>query len=241
MNRLYDCEIIQRIYEPAVTFQDGELDILKLALIATHRCTLKCKLCAERTPYYKARYHPTIDFLKRELQAYFDLVNYTMKFEISGGEPFVRNDLVELLECLYHFKKQFGRVRIITNGTLPISGELCEWMQQFGKQLDVLIDCYSSKGKLLSLNAQQNADLLQKKGINCYFREQSEQNLHYNGWVDFGSLTHPRSEHEAHENFKCCAIYNKVGGCFPFKKWMDYSMCNYAATKRFWDIRTNEK
>ncbi len=217
MKKLYDCHEIQKIYSPAVTFENNELHLLKVALIATHRCTLKCKLCAERTPYYPSRYHPTFEEMKQQLIAYFSVVDYTMKLEISGGEVFVRNDLEDLFEFLLQFKKQFGRIRIITNGTLPISNGLCNILLKFGSQIDVLIDCYSSKGQLLSKNAVKNFEFLQKAGITCYLRKQSEEDLHCNGWVDFGSFSHKKSPEEAIATFKKCAIAQKIGGGMRMK------------------------
>ncbi len=217
MKKLYDCHEIQKIYSPAVTFENNELHLLKVALIATHRCTLKCKLCAERTPYYTSRYHPSLEEIKQELTAYFSIVDYTMKLEISGGEVFVRNDLDELFEFLLQFKKQFGRARIITNGTLPISDNVCSTLLKFGNQLDVLIDCYSSKGQLLSKNAVKNFEFLQRAGVTCYLRKQSEEDLHCNGWVDFGGFSQKKSSEEALNTFKKCAISQKIGGGMRMK------------------------
>ena len=130
MEKIYDCDVIQKIYEPAVTFENAQLHLLKMALIITHHCTLRCKLCAERTPYYEKRYHPSLQFLKTELEKYFELVDYTMKLEISGGEPLTRSDLQVLLEYLLQYRQCFGRVRIITNGTIRVTEKLCSVLNQ---------------------------------------------------------------------------------------------------------------
>lgn len=212
MKRLYDCRQIQNVYTPAITAQDGKIELLKMALILTHTCTLRCKLCAERTPYYKIRYMPALGLLKEQAERYFQLVDYTMKLELSGGEPLTRRDLPEFLEFLLQFRQQFGRARIITNGTIEMGDELIEVLQKFDAQADVLIDCYSFRGKLLSVNAEKNKEKLDSAGIACILRKQSEQDLHCGGWVDFGDFTKARSEEQTQKNYSSCAILNIIGG-----------------------------
>ena len=212
MQKIYDSNMIQKIYEPAVTYEDGCIHILKVALIITHNCTLRCKLCAERTPYYEKRYHPSLEYLKNELDRYFELVDYTMKLEISGGEPLTRTDLPELLIYLLQYRKHFGRVRIITNGTIKVTEDLIHVLKQYGKQADMLIDCYSNQGKRLSVCAEENKAILDAAGIACILRKQSETDMHCGGWVDFGALDVPRTDEKMFENFRTCAIWNHIGG-----------------------------
>lgn len=217
MRKIYDCAQIQKIYEPAATLGD-ELHLLKMGLIVTHRCTLRCKLCAERTPYYKNQYHPSLDYLKQEAEHYFQVVDYTMKLEITGGEPTLRTDLPELLDFLWNYHEQFGRIRIITNGTVRVGENLCRVLADYGKQADVLIDCYSNGERLLSVHAAENASIFRAHGINCILREQSEQDLHCGGWVDFGDFRVPRSEEKTKENLQTCAIRHVIGGCFRIRE-----------------------
>jgi organic radical activating enzyme len=209
MNKLFDAIEIQSVYADSVMAVDcdgGELHLLKAGVIITHRCTLRCKLCAERTTQYKERYHPTLDYLKREIDAYFDLVDYTMKFEITGGEPTIRKDLPDLLQYMLKYREQFGRVRIITNGTLTLSNETIEALKLYGRQADVLIDSYGD----LSVNALRNATILSANGLIHIFRDQSS-NDHFGGWVDFGDMSRRHSADEAKALYKKCAISQKVG------------------------------
>jgi hypothetical protein len=212
MKKLYDAKVIQEVYADTVKAVDydiesGEFHLLKAGVIVTHRCTLRCKLCAERTPYYKERYHPTLEYLKKELDAYFALVDYTMKFEITGGEPTVRADLPELLFHFLQYREKFGRIRIITNGTIALSNTLIETLKLFGTQADILIDNY---GNDLSINAKKNAEILYMSRIQYILRDQSSTD-HFGGWVDFGDLTLLHSYEAANELYKRCAISQKVG------------------------------
>lgn len=218
MEKLYDANKIQGVYTSTVKAVDwnsitDELCLLKAGVIVTHHCTLKCKLCAERTAYYKERYHPSLEYLKKEIDAYFDLVDYTMKFEVTGGEPLMRKDLPDFLLYMLQYKVKFGRIRIITNGTILFNNELIEALKLFGKQADVLIDNY---GDNLSIHAKHNADLLAANGIIHILRDQSSLD-HFGGWVDFGDLTLKHTMDEAKTLYKKCAISQKIGFCFRMK------------------------
>lgn len=220
MEKKYDAKIIQQVYqEETKAFRKdvatGEISLLKACLIVTHRCTLKCKLCAERTAYYQKRYHPDLEFLKEEIDKYFALVHYTMKFDVSGGEPLMRSDLAEVMEYLLQYKQQFGRVRINTNGTLLPSNALLDVLKEYGVQADVLIDHYGDK---LSKKAIEMAEVLDKHGISYILRRQDADNLHCGGWVDFGDLSEKHTEEEAKALFAKCAISNKIGFGFRIKE-----------------------
>lgn len=217
MEKLYDAEKIQSVYGKSFDYNSNseELQLLKCCLIITHRCTLKCKLCAERTPYYKEKYHPDIEYLKNEIDAYFEMIEYTMKFDVSGGEPFVRKDLADILQYLMKYKDKFGRLRINTNGTILPSQELVEIFKEYGKQIDILIDNY---GADLSRNAIAFSERLKENNIRHILRNQTKDTLHYGGWIDFGNLTRKHSLEEAQDLFKKCAITSKIGFGFRIKE-----------------------
>ena len=212
MKRIYDARQIQGVYTdsmPAVEYDEvnNELSVLRTGVIVTHLCSLRCRLCAERTAYYEERYNPTLDYLKKEIDALFALVDYTMKFEITGGEPTLRKDLPDFLAYLLSYKKQFGRIRIITNGSIPLRKELIIVLKQYGTQADVLIDDY---GDCLSIHAKANAELCAENGIIHILRKQSG-NDHFGGWVDFGDMSRKHTDEMAKELFTKCAIPGKVG------------------------------
>ncbi|HOP80945.1 MAG TPA: radical SAM protein, partial [Armatimonadota bacterium] len=87
----------------------------------TYKCNLSCKFCyagcrckAEGQPNNpKASYEMTTDEVKRIL----DIIRYDAEVPSvswTGGEPTLRDDLVELTEYASHLKM---RVNLITNGT----------------------------------------------------------------------------------------------------------------------------
>lgn len=216
MQKIYDARSIQPIYGEAFEYdgESGELHLLKCCIIVTHNCTLKCKLCAERTPYYAERYHPSLESLKKEADKYFELVDYTQKFDISGGEPLLRGDLPDFLAYLLRYKRQFGRLRIVTNGTLLPSAGLIDVVTEYGRQADVLIDHY---GDDLSKNAVRAAKAFEENGIMHILRPQHKEALHFGGWVDFGDLKEKHSPEAAKGLFAKCAVSSKIGFGFRIK------------------------
>lgn len=210
MEKIYDASKIQSVYYKSFEYDlSGEFHALKVGIITTHLCTLKCKLCAERTSQYKERYNPTIEYLKKEVDALFEIFDFILKFEITGGEPLVRKDLAELLDYLVQYKKKFGRIRLLSNGTIIPNDEVVDAIKKFGKQADVLVDDY---GVDKSINAAEAVKKWSINGISCIHRKQDQDNLHCGGWVDFGDLSLKNSSEEAETLFSKCFVPSKIGG-----------------------------
>ncbi len=103
---------------PRIEFhQETQESILeKLRIIVTNRCNMDCFFCHRDGNYAEDRTaHPEINQLVNWVtQA---ITDQTKVLKISGGEPFARKDLPEVVKAL---KTNFGRdIAIGTNGTLP--------------------------------------------------------------------------------------------------------------------------
>lgn len=220
MKKSKDAMEIQTIYQPALEYDCEELHVLHMCLITTHRCTLRCKYCVERTPYYSQPYSPPLSELIDQIDAYFKLVDFTLKFDVSGGEPFTRKDLPEILEHLRRYKSKFGRVRVNTNGTILPTPAFITSAKKLGTQFDVLIDKYSDRETLLSKRADELAQLLNENGIRFILRPQSQTALYANGWVDFGNMELMHTDAQACELFEKCAITSKIGYGFRMKNFI---------------------
>lgn len=237
MEKIYDAEKIQSTYYKSFEFDpSGEFHALKVGIITTHVCTLKCALCSERTSQYKERYNPTLDFLKQEIDALFEIFDFILKFEITGGEALVRKDLDEVLNYLLKYKKQFGRIRLLSNGTIIPNDKVVSALKQFGRQADVLIDDY---GNNISVNAQAAVDKLRSNGILCIHRKQDAENLHCGGWVDFGDLTLKHSQEEAEKLFSKCLVPKKIGGGVCVGRDGLISTCRVVEQCRYFGIVDN--
>ena len=74
-------------------------------VIVTYRCNARCNMCARYLAPSKPEEELTLDTIRRLPRMYFT--------NITGGEPFIREDLPELVRELY---KKSDRIVISTNG-----------------------------------------------------------------------------------------------------------------------------
>jgi len=110
-------------------------------------CNLRCKHC------YQNEYNCP-DLTRNELLEIATIIDKTLekwgkigRISLTGGEPFLRKDL--LLELVEFFNKSdnCGRIGILTNGTL-IEDAIAKTLSAFGKlgEIQISIDGASSEG-----------------------------------------------------------------------------------------------
>lgn len=100
--------------------------ILSVHWSLTGRCNLKCRHCYMESPDARYGELPLTDILC--IIDELDAAN-VHQVELTGGEPFIRCDLLEILAALA--KKRIGVARIYSNGTL-ISDEALEDIKKLG-------------------------------------------------------------------------------------------------------------
>ena len=108
------------------------------SLFCTTVCSLNCKDCGIFTPYNKNKKHFCVEDLKKDVDIYFSCVDRVKTLGISGGEPFLHPDLIELIEYIgkLHGDK-IEELHIATNGTIIPSDELCETLKKYKVEVDV--------------------------------------------------------------------------------------------------------
>jgi hypothetical protein len=179
------------------------------SLFITLRCTLKCKLCLAYCPYYDKPAHFTAADIEKTLSRYFSAVDFVEKFTISGGEPMMHEDLSDIIACAMRYEKQFGKLELITNGTLlPNDTKLKAFINAKNK-LEIMVDDYGA----VSQKASELDKLLEKEGLRHRVRNYSGENIHCGGWIDFGDLTRRLSSpEEISAHYKSCAYSKNI--CF---------------------------
>ena len=67
----------------------------------TYDCTLKCKLCSNYSPYVPLdqRRYP-LQVCTKAIDKFFRIITYFGIYTISGAEPLLQTNLIELLENL---------------------------------------------------------------------------------------------------------------------------------------------
>jgi len=98
-------------------------------LVITTRCSLKCKKCFHLIPSYTKDGHCSFDVeieeIKRDLKKLLSSVDYIVKVNILGGEPFLYGNLDELLLELTNYEK-VGYFMIISNTTIVPKDSTCK-------------------------------------------------------------------------------------------------------------------
>lgn len=203
----------------------------RVSIIMTKRCTLKCKLCGALAPYVE-NYHPPVEFLKKEIDAFFKIVDKTGIIDISGGEPLLRTTVSDfalgeiLLYLIENYGDRFDYLRIFTNGTIVPGERICKVFREVRKKKSFTITVdnygkYSSKVKSI-------ASRLEMEQIDYIIRDYSE-NVHCGGWVDLRDISLKHIEiADAKNLFAKCAIPQKLGCCFELMDGI-ISPCSVAA------------
>lgn len=185
----------------------------KLAFYVTLRCNLKCKLCAVYAPYYETPFHPTLEYLYKCIDRYFEIVDHIHLFSISGGEPLLRKDLPQILNKIRQYENRINILEIITNGTIIPSDELLESLKMFKIDVNLLVDNY---GVDKSINAVETSKKFQKvDGANVILRDYYSENMHCGGWVDYGisQSSVQKSPEIAKKLFAKCSYPQKLNFC----------------------------
>lgn len=175
--------------------------VRRFCIPVTLRCNLHCKLCAERSPYYRCPYHPELPALEAQIDRLFTLADGVTMFDITGGEPLLRKDLHQLVRRLYErYGDRVGDLRIMTNGTLVPDGELLESLKLWGERVRVVVDHYA-----VSRRCWEAAGALEAAGIPFEVRDYLND-LHCDGWVDYGDFSKKHDPAEAKKVFDACVV-----------------------------------
>lgn len=155
-----------------------DVSIPILDLVITTKCSLKCKKCFHLIPSYTKNGNTPFDVdledIEKDLNKLLASVDFIMKVNILGGEPFLYERLDELLVYSATCKK-VGYFNIVTNATIIPNDDICELLRD--KKFHVLINDYGTpNGKSLEL-----AEKLRKFGVVYYVMPDRI-------WYDFGDV-----------------------------------------------------
>lgn len=209
-----------------------KLQIERISVIVTKKCTLKCKLCGALAPYIES-YHPSIDFLESQIDSLFEIVDKVGIIDISGGEPFIRGTLEDfalgefLLYLVERYSSKFNYLRIFTNATIIPSDELCSIFNIISSKVpfNITIDDYG----IHSPKVKHISQKLTALNIDYLVRDYSN-NIHCGGWVDLRNIQINNEEAVAKKMYLNCAIPHKLGCCLELLDGI-ISPCSVAASR----------
>lgn len=169
----------------------GGLDIPRLNVVVTSRCTLRCEHCSSLIPHYEKPSDLDASKIIAALDRLLACADLVYHVELLGGEPFLNQSLPRITKHLLDSGKIL-HIDVITNGTLLPPDRVLESVKH--KLVSVVIDDY---GKL-SKKMDSLSDALKRLGID--FRV----NKHW-AWADLGGFeSRSLSEEQLEEIFAKC-------------------------------------
>ena len=98
----------------------------------TNRCNMNCPICLANIPAMGFRFDPPLEYFDKIFHRLSEL-EPKPKLELFGGEPTVRNDLIEIIMLA---KEKYGlSARVVTNGLRLADEEYCQNLLATGTEL----------------------------------------------------------------------------------------------------------
>lgn len=131
-------DIILPVY---AMYAQERLILSSACIIPSTVCNLKCRDCLNFTPYIKQFEIRELEEVCRDVDLLFTWVDYTFKFQISGGEPLLYKRFADLVEYIgVHYRNKIDVFETVLNGTVVPSDEVCTVMKKY--QMTVVLDDY---------------------------------------------------------------------------------------------------
>ncbi|MBR2408347.1 MAG: radical SAM protein [Lachnospiraceae bacterium] len=189
----------------------SEFALPRVTIPVILRCNLKCKYCINELQYFETKEDLTLEQFKKDLEMFFQIVDRVGKFELTGGEPFLRRDLEDFVRESVKYKDQFKWIRLDTNGTIPVRQELIDEIKKYGDLVEVFVSNYGE----ISRKAEENDRILTENNVNHQLRKYYGEDAYFGGWIDNGKVfDRKRSPEETEKVYHNCAVYKELGGCW---------------------------
>lgn len=171
--------------------------VYQVDMTITTKCTLNCRHCNLFIPYHNKHINFSFDELKRNIDLFFQRIDFVTHFGLIGGETFLSPYLEDCITYLgEHYRNQIGRIATITNGTVMPSESLLQTIKKYKVYLPISDYTkavpYEAKIELLTTK-------LQKMDVEYYLNQSLV-------WTDFGFPDYPvqRNEVQLEEHLKRC-------------------------------------
>lgn len=98
----------------------------------TNRCNMNCPICLANIPAMGFRFDPPMEYFEKIFEV-LSKRNPRPKIQLFGGEPTVRQDLIDIIEIA---KKKYGlSARVVTNGLRLADEDYCKKLVATGTQI----------------------------------------------------------------------------------------------------------
>ena len=120
----------------------NKLYVASRCVVPDTRCNLKCRDCLNFSPYVRQHATRELEDVCRDADLYFKWVDYTERYQISGGEPLLYPYVKDLIDYIGgRYRIQIGAYETIMNGTVIPSDAICEIIKK--NNMTVYLDNYT--------------------------------------------------------------------------------------------------
>ncbi len=105
-------------------------------LDVTNRCNMNCPICLANIPAMGFRFDPPMEYFNKVFHA-LSLMEPKPKIQLFGGEPTVRDDLIDIIQLAASYGLS---ARVVTNGIRLADEEYCKKLLATGTQLMFAFD-----------------------------------------------------------------------------------------------------
>jgi organic radical activating enzyme len=183
------------------------------SVVVTLHCNLNCKLCNTGVPFRKNPMKFEAEDITAAIRSYFSVVKFVRKLSFTGGEPFLRLDIGEIIQNTLDYQEQFDILEIITNGTIVPNDSVLDILEEQNHKIFILIDHYGS----LSKNADKFSQILTERKVKHLVRKYYGEDVYHHGWVDLTQFRKMNTPEQAKKVYHKCAVPNvlkKVSGAY---------------------------
>jgi hypothetical protein len=184
----------------------SRLELTRVELCITTRCSLHCRDCANLIPFYNSPADEDPEALIRDIDTFLGVVDRVHSFSVMGGESFLHSGIAKVVAHLVQ-QDRVGTVQVVTNGTVMPREDVLTVLAH--KKVVVAVSNYPAEvaPRKLSILAR-----LKERGINCIHQG-------IGVWKDLGGFA-PRvdnSEAALRNRFEHCTFrqfHNLIDGEF---------------------------
>lgn len=135
-------------------------------LVVTSRCSLNCEKCIGFMPYTCDKEDVSFDDIKKNIDSYFQYVDYVGLFHLTGGEPSLHKDFSQILDFVGEkYGDRIYKLETITNGAQELDTNFLQAIKR--NNVILQYDNYTEQVPRIKKYYCKNIELIKENGIWC--------------------------------------------------------------------------
>ena len=102
--------------------------------VITQKCSLRCRDCGQRIPYYDKPVNLPVDDVVRDIKQYAKAFDVVPEISLHGGEPFLHKQVANICKQVATIPN-IVYISFITNGTILPSNEILSQLSECGADI----------------------------------------------------------------------------------------------------------